>query len=71
MARENPLVIGGVIGDVLNPFTISVSFAISINNRAISNGLELRPSQVVNRPRVTVGGEDLRTFYTLVSSSGN
>ncbi|KAL5154486.1 Protein FLOWERING LOCUS T [Glycine soja] len=66
MARENPLVIGGVIGDVLNPFTISVSFTISINNRAISNGLELRPSQVVNRPRVTVGGEDLRTFYTLV-----
>ncbi|XP_020209928.1 protein FLOWERING LOCUS T [Cajanus cajan] len=68
MARDgDPLVIAGsVIGDVLNPFTGSVSLTIVFNNRAISNGLELRPSHVVNRPRVTVGGEDLRTFYTLV-----
>ncbi|KAL2320431.1 hypothetical protein Fmac_029400 [Flemingia macrophylla] len=67
MARDgDPLVIGGVIGDVLNPFTSSVSLTVVFNNRAISNGLELRPSHVVNRPRVTVGGEDLRTFYTLV-----
>lgn len=69
MAREDPLSIGGVIGDVLNPFTSSVSLTVSINNRAISNGYELRPSHVANRPRVTVGGEDLRTFYTLVSSA--
>ncbi|ESW33767.1 hypothetical protein PHAVU_001G097200 [Phaseolus vulgaris] len=66
MAREDPLAIGGVIGDVLNPFTSSVSLTVSINNRAISNGYELRPSLVVNRPRVTVGGDDLRIFYTLV-----
>ncbi|XP_027350943.1 protein FLOWERING LOCUS T-like [Abrus precatorius] len=67
MARDgDPLVVGGVIGDVLNPFTSSVSMRIVTNNREISNGCELRPSQVVNRPRVTVGGEDLRTFYTLV-----
>lgn len=69
MARDaDPLVVGGVIGDVLNPFTSSVSLSVVINNREISNGCELRPSQVVSRPRVAVGGEDLRTFYTLVSS---
>ncbi|MED6176171.1 hypothetical protein PIB30_085533, partial [Stylosanthes scabra] len=62
----DPLVLGGVIGDVLNPFTSSVSLRVVINNREISNGCELRPSHVVNRPRVTIGGEDLRTFYTLV-----
>ncbi|CAL0322774.1 unnamed protein product [Lupinus luteus] len=67
MAREgNPLVLGGVIGDVLNPFTTLVSFRVSFSNREISNGYELRPSHVVNRPRVSVGGDDLRTFYTLV-----
>ncbi|MED6143954.1 hypothetical protein PIB30_010908 [Stylosanthes scabra] len=62
----DPLVLGGVIGDVLNPFTSSVSLRVVINNREISNGCELRPSHVLNRPRVTIGGEDLRTFYTLV-----
>ncbi|KAJ1388882.1 PEBP-like superfamily [Sesbania bispinosa] len=68
MARDNgdPLVVGGVIGDVLNPFTTSIPLTVVINNREISNGCELKPSQVVNRPRVSVGGEDLRTFYTLV-----
>ncbi|KAK7267839.1 hypothetical protein RIF29_20518 [Crotalaria pallida] len=67
MAREgNPLVLEGVIGDVLNPFTSSVSMSVVFNNIEISNGCDLRPSNVVNRPRVSVGGEDLRTFYTLV-----
>ncbi|OIW03334.1 hypothetical protein TanjilG_15264 [Lupinus angustifolius] len=67
MAREgNPLVLGGVIGDVLNPFTTLVSLRVCFSNREISNGYELRPSHVVNRPRVSVGGDDLRTFYTLV-----
>ncbi|KAE9607609.1 putative phosphatidylethanolamine-binding protein [Lupinus albus] len=63
---ENPLVLGGIIGDVLYPFTSSVSLLVFINNREISNGCELRPSHLINRPRVSVGGEDLRTFYTLV-----
>lgn len=70
MARDHadPLLVGGVIGDVLNPFTSSVSMSVVINNREINNGCELRTSHVVSRPRVSVGGEDLRTFYTLVSS---
>ncbi|KAL1314437.1 hypothetical protein HN51_041240 [Arachis hypogaea] len=62
----DPLLVGGIIGDVLNPFTSSVSLKVLINNREINNGCELRPSHVVNRPRITIGGEDLRTFYTLV-----
>lgn len=57
----------GVIGDVLNPFTNSVSLSAIINNREISNGCLMKPSQLVNRPRVNVGGDDLRTFYTMVS----
>jgi len=57
----------GVIGDVLSPFTNSVSLSAIINNREISNGCLMKPSQLVNRPRVNVGGDDLRTFYTMVS----
>ncbi|KAK4396516.1 protein HEADING DATE 3A [Sesamum angolense] len=32
----------------------------------VTNGCDLRPPQVVGQPRVEVGGDDFRTFYTLV-----
>lgn len=61
------LVVGRVIGDVLEPFTKSVSLKMTYsNNREVTSGCELKPSHVVNRPRVEIGGDDLRTFYTLV-----
>lgn len=66
-APRDPLVLGGVIGDVLEPFERSVTLKISFNNRNVNNGGDFRPSQVVNQPRVEVGGDDLRTCYTLVS----
>jgi len=63
----NPLVVGGVIGEVLDPFTNSVSLRIVYdNNKEVINSGELKPSQIVNSPRVQVGGNDLRTLYTLV-----
>lgn len=72
MPRDrDPLVVGRVVGDVLDPFTRSISLTVSFNNREVNNGCELRPSQVVNQPRVDIGGNDLRTFYTLVSSSSS
>ncbi|XP_061359472.1 protein VERNALIZATION 3-like [Gastrolobium bilobum] len=64
----DPLVLGRVIGDILDPFTSSVSLRIVYNNNnteAINCG-ELKPSQIVNQPRVEVGGHDFRTFYTLI-----
>lgn len=66
-APRDPLVVGRVIGDVLDPFSRTVNLRVSYSNRDVNNGCELRPSQVVNQPRVEVGGDDLRTFYTLVS----
>lgn len=63
----DPLVIGHVIGDVLDPFTSCVSLRVLYNNcPEVMNCCELKPSQIVNPPRVEVGGDDLRTFYTLV-----
>ncbi|KAB1203448.1 hypothetical protein CJ030_MR8G026778 [Morella rubra] len=67
MARErDPLTVGRVIGDVLDPFTRSIAMRAIYNSREVNNGCELKPSQVVNQPRVDIGGEDLRTFYTLL-----
>nr|ADF42571.1 flowering locus T [Petunia x hybrida] len=63
---RDTLVLAGVIGDVLDPFTRSTSLRVVYNTREVKNGYDLRPSQVINQPRVEVGGDDLRTFYTLV-----
>nr|GMC70744.1 protein HEADING DATE 3A [Ipomoea batatas]GME19126.1 protein HEADING DATE 3A [Ipomoea batatas] len=67
MPRDrDSLVVGRVIGDVLEPFTRSISIRVAYGGRDITNGCDYRPSHVVNQPRVEVGGHDLRTFYTLV-----
>ncbi|KAF5726328.1 flowering locus T1 [Tripterygium wilfordii] len=67
MPRDrDPLVVGRIVGDVLDPFTRSLSLRVTYNNtREVNNGCELKPSHVSNQPRVDIGGDDLRTFYTL------
>lgn len=67
MSRD-PLVVGHVIGDVLDNFTKVASFKVLYNNRELTNGSELKPSAVVHEPRVEIGGRDMRTLYTLVST---
>ncbi|XP_019193813.1 PREDICTED: protein HEADING DATE 3A-like [Ipomoea nil] len=67
MPRDrDSLVVGRVVGDVLEPFTRSISLRVAYGGRDITNGCDYRPSHVANQPRVEVGGHDLRTFYTLV-----
>ncbi|XP_076890573.1 protein HEADING DATE 3A-like [Bidens hawaiensis] len=67
MRRErDPLVIGRVIGDVIDSFTKSINLTVSYTDREVSNGCMLKPSQVLNQPRVDIGGDDLRAFHTLV-----
>ncbi|RRT64334.1 hypothetical protein BHE74_00056017 [Ensete ventricosum] len=70
MSRERePLVVGRVIGDVIDPFVRTTALSVSYRSREVTNGREFKPSQVVNQPRVEVGGDDLRTLYTLVRTS--
>lgn len=65
--ERDPLVLGRVVGDVIDPFTRTISLRVNYNNhRDVNNGCEFKPSQIVNQPRADVGGDDLRTFYTLV-----
>ncbi|KAG0490701.1 hypothetical protein HPP92_007564 [Vanilla planifolia] len=62
-----PLVIGRVIGEVLESFNPSVKMTVTYNcNKLVCNGHEFFPSAVVAKPRVEVQGGDLRSFFTLV-----
>ncbi|XP_027350441.1 protein FLOWERING LOCUS T-like [Abrus precatorius] len=62
----DPLVLGRVIGDVLDPFTSSVSLRVVYNYSDVINSCEFKPSQIVNKPRVDIGGDDLRILYSLI-----
>uniref|UniRef100_A0A0D9VHY9 Uncharacterized protein n=1 Tax=Leersia perrieri TaxID=77586 RepID=A0A0D9VHY9_9ORYZ len=64
MSRD-PLVVGNVVGDILDPFIKSASLRVLYSNRELTNGSELKPSQVANEPRVEIAGRDMRTLYTL------
>lgn len=66
IGRRDPLVVERVIGDVLDPFQSSIPMRVTYNNRDVINGCEFKPSEVVNRPRINIGGDDMRNFYTLV-----
>jgi protein FLOWERING LOCUS T len=69
MSATNPLVTAHVIQDVLDPFTPTIPLRIAYNNKLLLASAELKPSAVVSKPRVDVGGNDMRAFYTLVSQA--
>ncbi|KAJ3675098.1 hypothetical protein LUZ60_004140 [Juncus effusus] len=68
MARPlEPLIVGKVIGEVLDSFNPSVKMTVTYNcNKQVFNGHEFFPSAVAAKPRVEVQGGDLRSFFTLV-----
>nr|QAB04919.1 TFL1a [Platanus x hispanica]UCU84652.1 TFL1a [Platanus x hispanica] len=67
MARMlEPLIVGRVIGDVLDSFSPTVKMTVTYNNKQVCNGHELFPSSVNTKPRVEVNGSDMRSFFTLV-----
>ncbi|CAI9762137.1 unnamed protein product [Fraxinus pennsylvanica] len=61
-----PLIVGRVIGDVLDSFPPTINMSVTYGNRQVFNGHEFYPSTVTTRPRAEVCGGDMRTFYTLV-----
>ncbi|XP_042434228.1 protein FLOWERING LOCUS T-like isoform X2 [Zingiber officinale] len=68
MQREirDSLVVGRVVGDVVDPFTRSVALRVIYNSREVTNGCEMKPSAVAEEPRVEVVGTDLDNLYTLI-----
>jgi len=69
MISTDPLVIGRVIGDVVDPFTTTLKITVSYNNKQVYNGHEFFPSSVTTKPKVQIRGGDMRSFFTLVPTS--
>jgi hypothetical protein len=64
---SDPLVIGRVIGDIVESFSPTVKMTVTYNcNKQVYNGHELFPSAVAMKPKVEVHGGDMRSFFTLV-----
>nr|ARE72521.1 BFT2 [Actinidia chinensis var. chinensis] len=62
-----PLTLGRVVGEVVDTFTPSVRMSVTYNcNKQVCNGYELMPSVITSKPRVEIGGEDMRAAYTLI-----
>ncbi|XAR66215.1 hypothetical protein NMG60_11012364 [Bertholletia excelsa] len=62
-----PLTVARVIGEVVDDFNPSVIITVIFNpNRQVTNGLMLIPPIIAARPRVEIGGEGMRTAYTLI-----
>ncbi|KAJ0972317.1 hypothetical protein J5N97_020276 [Dioscorea zingiberensis] len=70
MSRErqrDPLVLGRVVGDVVDPFVKSVNFRVVYSSKEVTNGTGLRSSAVVDQPWVEIRGNNNNTsLYTLV-----
>ncbi|KAL6566943.1 CEN-like protein 2 [Orobanche minor] len=67
MASNYPLVVGRVIGDVVDNFSTTVKMCVTYkSNKRVYNGHELLPSCVTSKPRLEVHGGDMRSFFTLI-----
>ncbi|WJX17972.1 CEN-like protein 4 [Trifolium repens] len=64
---SDPLILGRVIGDVIDYFTPTIKMTVTYNNKEIFNAYEVPfPSTVSTRPRIQIGGGDMRLLFTLI-----
>lgn len=64
-ASVDPLVVGRVIGDVLDMFVPSVTMSVYYGAKHVTNGCDIKPSMASNPPKVTISGHS-EQLYTLV-----
>ncbi|GLT74806.1 hypothetical protein SLA2020_465790 [Shorea laevis] len=59
--------VGRVIGEVVDVFNPTVKMTVTYDsNKQVSNGHEFMPAVIASRPRVEIGGDDMRAAYTLI-----
>ncbi|KAK6149837.1 hypothetical protein DH2020_017362 [Rehmannia glutinosa] len=63
-AALDPLVVGRVIGDVLDMFVPAAELAVQYGGKEIGNGSEVKPSSAAEPPRVHIRGS-ANNYYTL------
>ena len=66
-ASVDPLVVGRVIGDVVDMFVPTINMSVYYGAKHVTNGCDVKPSLTVNPPKVTLSGHP-DEFYTLVFS---
>nr|ACN54545.1 mother of FT and TFL1-like protein variant b [Physcomitrium patens] len=67
MARSiDPLVVGKVIGDVIDTFVPSVDMAIHYSSRQVTNGCQMKPSATAQAPEIQLSdNSEGNNYYTL------
>uniref|UniRef100_A0ACD5WRA7 Uncharacterized protein n=1 Tax=Avena sativa TaxID=4498 RepID=A0ACD5WRA7_AVESA len=63
--QRDPLIVGNIVGDIVDYFDASARLRVFYSNREITVGSELRPSHVVNQPTVQITGLS-GSLYALV-----
>ncbi|KAE8700490.1 putative serine/threonine-protein kinase abkC-like [Hibiscus syriacus] len=68
MARSvKTIVVGEVIGDMLDMFTPSSEFTVQCGSKQVTNGRDIKPSAAADKPHVQILGHSLSSnLYTLV-----
>lgn len=71
MARSmEPLVVGRVVGDVVDMFTPAIEFTVHYGSKQVANGCDIKPSASADRPRVQIlAPRGSSNLYTLVINS--
>ncbi|GER53013.1 PEBP (phosphatidylethanolamine-binding protein)family protein [Striga asiatica] len=64
-AALDPLVVGRVIGDVLDMFIPAAELTVDYGGKSIDNGFEIKPSAAAQPPRLLIRGP-ATDYYTLV-----
>ncbi|XP_044980119.1 protein FLOWERING LOCUS T-like [Hordeum vulgare subsp. vulgare] len=65
LRSRDPLIVGRIVGDVVDYFDASARLKVLYGNREMTVGSELRTSQVANQPTVRITGR-AGSLYTLV-----
>lgn len=60
-----PLVVGRVVGDVVDMFVPSISMSVHYGSKRVANGCEVKPSMAVSPPTVQISGLPTE-LYTIV-----
>lgn len=66
-ASVDPLVVGRVIGDVVDMFVPSVNMSVYYGAKHVTNGCDIKPSMAINPPKITITGRS-DELYALVCS---
>ncbi|ERN11326.1 protein MOTHER of FT and TFL1 [Amborella trichopoda] len=68
MARTvDPLVVGKVIGDVMDMFMPSVRFVVHYGPKQVTNGCDIKPSITVHPPNVQIAGHPDNLFTIVMT----